>query len=133
MARQLRTQLSDTTSAGDTWYTQDLQTTYDHAITANRCPVFRWNYKEKLLSKYPTRFQIHNNEFALFSLRKIINDVTIVTDSDKTTAQQWAQTYKITGWVWRYDMIGKCVWYNVANSLPKLPFTLLDHTNQGTD
>ena len=133
MARQLRTQLSDTTSAGDTWYTPDLQTTYDRTITANRCPVFRWNYTDKLLSKYPTRFQIHNNEFALFSLREIINDVTIVTDSDKKTAQQWAQAYKITGWVWRYDILGKRVWFNVGNSLPKLPFTLLDHTNQGTD
>ena len=51
MARQLRTHLSDTTTTGDTWYTQDLQTTYDHTITALRCPVFRWNYTDKLLAK----------------------------------------------------------------------------------
>ena len=133
MTRELRTHLNDTTTTGDTWYTQDLQTTYDQTITAMRCPVFRWNYTDKLLAKYPARFQIHNDEFALFSLREIIDNVTPVTDAEKATAQQWAEAYKITGWVWRYDILGKRVWYRIANSLPKIPFTLLDHTNQSTD
>ena len=133
MVRELRAHLSDDTSTGDTWYTQDLQMTYDSTITALRCPVFRWNYTDKLLDKHPTRFQIHNNEFGLFSLREIIDDITIVTQAEINNAQLWAQVYKISGWHWRYDIIGKRVWYNIGNSLPKLPFTLLDHTNQSTD
>ena len=133
MTRELRAHLSDNTTTGDTWYTQDLQTTFDHTITALRCPVFRWNYTDKLLDKHPTRFQINNNEFGLFSLREIIDDVTFVTQTEINNAQQWAQAYRIAGWHWRYNIIGKRVWYNIGNSLPKLPFTLLDHTNQSTD
>ena len=133
MAVELRTNLSDTSTTGDTWYTHDLQTTYDSTITALRCPVFRWNYTNKVLDKHPTRFQIHNNEFGLFSLREIIDDITIVTQAEINNAQSWGQAYKISGWHWRYDILGKRMWFNIVNSLPNLPFTLLDHTNQRTD
>ena len=133
MAFELHTKLSDTSTTGDTWYTHDLQTTYDSTITAPRCPVFRWNYTDKLLDKHPTRFQIHNNEFGLFSLREIIDDVTFVTQAEINNAQSWAQAYKISGWHWRYDILGKRTWFNIVNSLPNMPFTLLDHTNQSTD
>ena len=54
-----------------------------------------------------------------------------ISSADKANAQQWAQAFKITGWHWRWDILGKRDWYNVANSLPT--FTLLDHSNQGTE
>ena len=54
-----------------------------------------------------------------------------IQSADKANAQQWAQAYKVTGWHWRWKILGKYDWYNVANSLPT--FTLLDHSNQGTE
>ena len=108
-------------------------TTYDQSITDQRCPVVRWNYTDILLAKYPDFFRIHNNECALFSLREIVDNVTIIMDAEKQNAQLWAQVYRTTGWEYRWDIFGKHTWYNVANSLPKLPFTLLDHTNQSTE
>ena len=41
------------------------------------------------------------------------------------------KAYKVAGWHWRWDVLGKRDWYNVANSLPTC--TLLDHSNQGIE
>ena len=111
----------------DAWYTRDLMTTYDSSLQDLQCPVFRWNYTDKLLNEYPDRFRIHNNEFGLFSLREVVNGITVITDTGKANAQSWAENYKTTEWTWRWNILGKHVWFNVANSLPT--FTLLDHTN----
>ena len=125
MVRDLRTALNDVSTV-DAWYARDLMTTYDSTSTDMRCPVFRWNYTDKLVAAYPTRFQIHNDQFGLFSLREVIT-LEIISNAEKVNAQAWGQNYKATGWHYRHDIIGLEIWSNVAKSLPS--FTLLDHTN----
>ena len=114
----------------DTWYATDFTAPYDASYNGSRCPVFRWNYADVLLAKYAERFQIHNNKFGLFSLREIV-DLECISSADKANAQQWAEAYKVTGWHWRWQIVGRNDWANVAHSLPT--FTLLDHINQGTE
>ena len=125
----LRKQLNNTSTV-NAWYATDIIAPYDASYQGQRCPVFRWNYTDVLLAKYAGRFQIHDNKFGLFSLREIVS-LECIQSADKTNAQQWAQAFKVTGWHWRWDILGKRDWYNVANSLPT--FTLLDHSNQGTE
>ena len=129
MIDDLRKQLNNTTTV-DAWYATDIITPYDASYQGARCPVFRWNYTEVLLAKYAERFQIHDNKFGLFSLKEIVS-LECIQSADKANAQQWAQAFKVTGWHWRWKIFGKFDWYNVANSLPT--FTLLDHSNQGTE
>ena len=129
MVHDLRKQLNNSATV-DEWYATDITSPYDASYNGPRCPVFRWNYTEKLLTKYPERFQIHNNKFGLFSLREIVS-LECITSADKTNAQTWAEAYKVTGWHYRWLICGKYDWYKIENSLPT--FTLLDHTNQGTE
>ena len=129
MVDDLRKQLN-TPATVDGWYATDITSPYDTSYQGARCPVFRWNYTDVLLAKYPERFQIHDNRFGLFSLREIVM-LECIQSADKANAQQWAVNYKITGWHYRWLICGKYDWYNVANSLPT--FTLLDHSNQGTE
>ena len=129
MIDDLRRELNSTSTV-DIWYATDIITPYDASYQGARCPVFRWNYTDVLLAKYAERFQIHNNKFGLFSLTEIVS-LECIQSADKATAQQWAQAFKITGWHWRWDILGKRDWYNVANSLPT--FTLLDHSNQSIE
>ena len=129
MVDDLRKQLN-TPATVDGWYATDITSPYDTSYQGARCPVFRWNYTDVLLAKYPERFQIHDNRFGLFSLREIVM-LECIQSADKANAQQWAVNYKITGWHYRWRICGKFDWYNVANSLPT--FTLLDHSNQGTE
>ena len=129
MIDDLRRQLNSTSTV-DAWYATDIISPFDASYQGQRCPVFRWNYTDVLLTKYPERFQIHDNKFGLFSLKEIVT-LDCISSTDKTNAQQWAQVYKVTGWHWRWNIFGKRDWYNVANSLPT--FTLLDHSNQSTE
>ena len=129
MKDDLRKQLNTTTTV-DTWYATDIITTYDASYQGARCPVFRWNYTDVLLAKYAEQFKIHENKFVLFSLKEIVS-LECIQSAEKANAQQWAQAFKVTGWHWRWQILGKFDWYNVANSLPT--FTLLDHSNQGTE
>ena len=129
MVRALRTHFNDTETV-DAWYTRDLMLKFDSSKTDVRCPAFRWNYTDTLLSQYPTRFHINDDKFGLFSLREIIQS-TIITNDQKINAQKWAETYRVAGWTWMRDILGKHTWYNVNNSLPM--FTILDHTNQSED
>ena len=129
MVDDLRKQLNNKSTV-DTWYATDFTAPYDASYQGPRCPVFRWNYTDVLLAKYPERFQIHDNRFGLFSLREIVT-LECIQSADKANAQQWAVNYKVTGWHYRWQIIGKTDWYNVGNSLPT--FTLLDHSNQGTE
>ena len=129
MIDDLRKQLNNTTTV-DAWYATDIITPYDASYQGARCPVFRWNYTDVLLAMYAERFQIHNNKFGLFSLKEIVS-LECIQSADKANAQQWAQAFKVTGLHWRWKILGKYDWYNVANSLPT--FTLLDHSNQGTE
>ena len=108
MVRDLHDQLNNTTTKA-AWYARDLMTTYDSTSADERCPVFTWNYIDKLVEKYPDRFRIHNNEFGLFSLCEIANNVAIISSADKENAQLWAQNGKATGRHWRWDMLGKRV------------------------
>ena len=129
MIDELRKQLNSTVTV-DGWYATDITSPYNASLQGLRCPVFRWNYTDLLLTKYADRFRIHDNKFGLFSLKEIVT-LDCISSADKANAQQWAQAFKITGWHWRWDILGKRDWYNVANSLPT--FTLLDHSNQGTE
>ena len=129
MINELRKQLNNTVTV-DGWYATDITSPYNVSLQGLRCPVFRWNYTDLLLTKYAERFRIHDNKFGLFSLKEIVT-LDCISSTDKANAQQWAQAYKITGWHWRWDILGKRDWYSVANSLPT--FTLLDHSNQGTE
>ena len=129
MANDLRNQLN-TPSTVDAWYATDFTAPYDASYHGARCPVFRWNYTDVLLAKYAERFQIHNNKFGLFSLREIVS-LQCIQSADTANAQRWAEAYKVTGWHWRWQIVGRNDWANVAYSLPT--FTLLDHTNQGTE
>ena len=129
MIDDLRRQLNSTSTV-DVWYATDIITPYDASYQGARCPAFRWNYTDVLLAKYAERFQIHDNKFGLFLLKEIVS-VECIWSADKTNAQQWAQAFKITGWHWRWDILGKRDWYNVATSHPT--FTLLDHSNQATE
>ena len=129
MVDDLRKQLNNPATV-DGWYATDITSPYDASYQGARCPVFRWNYTDLLLAKYPERFQIHDNRFGLFSLKEIVL-LECIKPADKSNAQQWGVNYKITGWHYRWQIVGKYDWYNVANSLPT--FTLLDHTNQGTE
>ena len=129
MIDDLRKQLNNTSTV-DAWYATDIIARYDASYQGARCPVFRWNYTDVLLAKYAERFQMHDNKFGLFSLKEIVS-LECIQSADKANAQQWTVAYKVTGWHWRWKMLGKYDWYNVANSLPT--FTLLDHSNQGTE
>ena len=130
MIDDLRKELNNKSTV-DAWYATDIIAPFDASYQGgHRCPVFRWNYTDVLLAKYPGRFQIHDNKFGLFSLKEIVS-LECIMSADKGNAQQWAQAYKVTGWHWRWNILGKRDWYNVANSLPT--FTLLDHSNQGTE
>ena len=128
MVDDLRKQLNNPATV-DTWYATDIISPYDESYHI-RCPVFRWNCTDVLLAKYAERFQIHDNKFGLFSLKEIVS-LECISSADKANAQQWAQAYRVTGWHWRWQIVGRDDWYNVANSLPT--FTLLDHSNQGTE
>ena len=129
MVNDLRKQLNNPATV-DGWYATDITSPYDASYQGARCPVFRWNYTDVLLAKFPERFQIHDNTFGLFSLKEIVM-LECIKPTEKSNAQQWGVNYKITGWQYRWLIVGKYDWYNVANSLPT--FTLLDHTNQGTE
>ena len=129
MVDDLRKQLNNPATV-DAWYATDFTAPYDASYQGPRCPVFRWNYTDALLAKYPERFQIHDNKFGLFSLKEIVT-LDCIPSADKSNAQQWAVNYKVTGWHWRWKIMNKHDWYNVTNSLPT--FTLLDHSNQGTE
>ena len=129
MIDDLRKQLNNTSTV-DAWYATDIITPYNASYQGARCPVFRWNYTDVLLAKYPERFQIHNNKFGLFSLKEIVS-LECIQSADKANAQRWAEVGKVTGWHWRWNIAGKYDWKNVINSLPT--FTLLDHSNQGTE
>ena len=129
MIDDLRRQLNNPASV-DAWYATDIITPYNASYQGARCPVFRWNYTDVLLAKYAERFQIHNNKFGLFSLKEIVS-LECIQSADKANAQQWAQAFKVTGWHWRWNILGKYDWYNVTNSLPT--FTLLDHSNQSIE
>ena len=56
----------------DAWYATDIISPYNASLQGMRCPVFRWNYTDALLTKYVERFQIHDNKFGLFSLKEIV-------------------------------------------------------------
>ena len=129
MIDDLRTQLNNPLTV-DGWYATDFTAPYDASYNGPRCPVFRWNYTDLLLAKYAERFQIQNNRFGLFSLREIVS-LDCISSAAKANAQQWAEAYKVTGWHWRWQIVGRNDWANVEFSLPT--FTLLDHTNQGTE
>ena len=129
MVNDLRKQLNNSATV-DEWYATDITSPYDASYQGARCPVFRWNYTDLLLAKYPERFQIHDNRFGLFSLKEIVM-LECIQSAAKTNAQQWAVNYKVTGWHYRWLIVGKYDWYKIENSLPT--FTLLDHTNQGTE
>ena len=129
MVDDLRKQLNNPATV-DRWYATDIITPYDASYHGARCPVFRWNYTDVLVTKHAERFQIHNNKFGLFSLREIVS-LDCISSADKANAQQWAEAYKVTGWHWRWQIVGRNDSANVAYSLPT--FTLLDHTNQGTE
>ena len=129
MIHDLRKQLNNPATV-DGWYATDIIAPYDASYNGPRCPVFRWNYTDVLLAKYAECFQIHNNKFGLFSLREIVS-LDCISSADKANAQQWAEAYKVTGWHWRWQIVGRNDWANVEYSLPT--FTLLDHSNQGTE
>ena len=129
MIDDLRKQLNNTSTV-DGWYATDIITPYDASYQGARCPVFRCNYTDVLLAKYPEQFQIHNDMFGLFSLKEIVS-LECIQSADKANAQRWAEVGKVTGWHWRWNIAGKYDWKNVIYSLPT--FTLLDHSNQGTE
>ena len=96
MIDNLGKQLNNTATVS-IWYATDIITPYDASYQGARCPVFRWNYTDMLLAKYAERFQLHNNNFGLFSLKEIVS-LDCIQSADKANAQQWAQaTVKLRG------------------------------------
>ena len=134
MNKDLRDCMTDgkTPTPTDEWYWYDLMETFSAGGRGARCPVFRWNYLDLLKAKYPVKFQLYGDNYAMLSLREVLGSHTNpMSKAEEANAQKWLEAGKISGYHWRYTIVGMSDWYNVMYALPI--FTLLDHTNQSTD